>query len=374
MKKNQQLDFSGLKVMDNHCHLFNVEYTPHELERVLSMSLNPMPQEQLRHTMVYRKMLLELGRLLGTDGSEQEVLKVRESRIREGYKKYVETLFYDAGIYALIVDLGYKPAEVDLQIFKTLVPAQVHYIFRIESVLDELWNQFKGQKIQFRPLEDQFYQSLDDAFRSPDVVAIKSIIGYRTGLHVQMVDRSWLIKSKPTEKAFRDFFLLRAMEKAREKGVPVQIHAAFGESNIDILNNNPALLKGMLDQPEYSKVQIILVHGGYPYCFEAGYLASVYPNVYVDLSEMIPFVPLGARSGMSHIFDMCPFNKILYGSDGFLIPEIHWLGAKMAKDAIESLFSEYVREGLFDSAYAMQVAKMVFCETAQRIYGLEDAL
>ena len=122
--------------------------------------------------------------------------------------------------------------------------------------------------------------------------------------------------------------LLRSIEEATKKGVPIQIHAAFGESNINVLNNNPFLLKEFLDHPRYKQSRLILIHGGYPYCFEAGYLASVYPNLYVDISEMIPFVPMGAYQGLSQIFDMCPFNKVLYGSDGFIIPDIHWLAAK----------------------------------------------
>jgi len=141
-----------------------------------------------------------------------------------------------------------------------------------------------------------------------------------------------------------------------------------------VLNNNPFLLKDLLDHPKYGQSRFILVHGGYPYCFEAGYLASVYPNLYVDISEMIPFVPMGAYQGLRQIFDMCPFNKVLYGSDGFIIPEIHWLGAKMAKAALSSLFSQYIEAGLFDHDLALQVGRMVFSETARKLYGLENSM
>ncbi len=141
-----------------------------------------------------------------------------------------------------------------------------------------------------------------------------------------------------------------------------------------MLNNNPFLLKDLLDHPRYKQSRLVLVHGGYPYCFEAGYLASVYPNLYVDISEMIPFVPMGAYQGLRQIFDMCPFNKVLYGSDGFIIPEIHWLGAKMAKAALSSLFSHYIEAGLFDHDLALRVANMVFSETARKLYGLENSM
>ena len=210
------------------------------------------------------------------------------------------------------------------------------------------------------------------AFDIPNMVAIKSIIGYRTGLGVEIVNRRHSFSRHLSEKAFREYFLLKSIERATEKDIPIQIHAAFGESNINILNNNPALLKEVLEHPVYKPARIVLVHGGYPYTFEAGYLASVYPNVYVDISEMIPFVPTGARQGLRNIFDMCPFNKVLYGSDGFVIPEIHWLAARMAREILATLFLEYINAGLFDQELAFQVARMFFFENAKNLYNLPD--
>ena len=99
-----------------------------------------------------------------------------------------------------------------------------------------------------------------------------------------------MLSADVREKTFRDYFLLQGLEKTIQQGIPFQIHAAFGESNINMLNNNPALLKDLLEHPRYNQATIVLLHGGNPYNFETGYLASVYPNVYVDISEMFPFV------------------------------------------------------------------------------------
>jgi predicted TIM-barrel fold metal-dependent hydrolase len=372
MPTSAQLDFSDLSMIDDHCHLFNIESVPHELPRVLSMSLNDMPTEQLQYTLVYRRMLKELRALLEMPAaSDHEVLAVREQRMTNDYPAWIADLWADAVIETLIIDLGYKPAEVDLPTFEKLVPAQVYYMFRIESVLDDLWKQIQAQTIDMKETEDRFFQALSAALDTPNMVAVKSIIGYRTGLAVQMVDRARIMASDPSEKTFRDYFLLETLEWVTQRGLPMQIHAAFGESNINVLNNNPFLLKALLDHPRYQHSRIVLVHGGYPYCFEAGYLASVYPNVYIDISEMLPFVPIGASQGLRQIFDMCPFNKVLYGSDGFVLPEIHWLGAKMAKEALASLFSRYIELGLFDHDLAFHVAGMVFSETARGLYELE---
>ena len=152
----------------------------------------------------------------------------------------------------------------------------------------------------------------------------------------------------------------------------MQIHASFGESNLNLLHNNPLLLKEIFEHPKYNQVKIILVHGGYPYSFEAGYLAAMYPNVFLDLSEMIPFVPLGLRKGLRDMLDMAPLTKIMFGSDGFVIPEIHWLAAKVAKNELALLFTELVKNRLFDVDYGYQVAENIFYKNAQNLYQLES--
>lgn len=360
-------DFSGLPVIDNHCHLFNIDYTEHSLAGVLNMSLNDMPGEQLTNTLFYRKMLLELGKFLGVSGSQENIKDRRKEAMLSDYPGYVNKLFEDANIHTLLIDLGYKPAQVSLKAFEDLVPCRVRYVYRIETVLDEIWK----EKPDFPKAEEKFYQALDDAVSSLNIVALKSIIGYRTGLDVRERHRSDFKGGITGEKEFREYFLQKAIEKCLELNIPMQIHASFGESNLNLLHNNPLLLKGLLDDTRW-RAKIVLVHGGYPYSFEAGYLAAMYPNVYLDISEMVPFVPLGMRSGLKNMLDMCPLTKIMYGSDGFVLPEIHWLGAKSAKEALADIFAGLVEVGLFDEEYALQVAGNIFFNTARDIYRMTD--
>ncbi|MEW5722474.1 MAG: amidohydrolase family protein [Thermodesulfobacteriota bacterium] len=370
MKDMKTLDLSGLPVADNHCHFFHL--TPEEipLARRLSMSLRDMPPDQLENTLVYRLLLRELRRFLKVDGPAEKVLAARRERLKADYRGYVADLFAEAGIACLILDTGYRPVKVDLAEFEAFVRAEVRYVFRLESVLDDLWERVRDGALRFEAAEELFQEAVDRALSAPKTVALKTIIGYRTGLEILPVPRGALVQGPPEEKPFRDYLIREAVVRAADRGVPVQVHAAFGESNIDLRRNNPALLKTFLDDPEVGRARLILVHGGYPHCFEAGYLAAVHPNVYVDLSEMIPFAPRAARHGLRQIFDLCPFNKILYGSDGFVIPEIHWLGARTAKDLLAGLLSEYVADGLFTEEEALETARMILHDNALALYGL----
>ena len=364
-------DIKGLPMVDNHCHLFSIEPPTEDLSRTLSMSINDMPEEQLKFTLVYRSMIKELRSFLGAGESDDEVLAERDRRMKEDYRGYVSSLFGSVNIDTLLIDFGYSPVAVDFQAFAEFTPAKTARIFRIESVLDGSIKQLAEGAVNLDEIEAAFDSKLEEVLKEESVVAIKSIIGYRTGLEIETVRRSDLTGSAFDEKRVRDYFLLRAIGTAVRYEKPVQIHAAFGESNIDVMKNNPALLKKALEGEPCRSASIVLVHGGYPYSFEAGYLASVYPNVYVDISEMIPFAPLGMHHGLRMIFDMCPMNKVMYGSDGFVTPEIHWLGAVTAKDALSRLFMEYVEKGLFSYESIMEVAAMVLAGTANKLYGLE---
>ena len=363
-----RLDLSHFQVIDTHCHFFNVEYQEHNLAKTLTMSLNEVPEEDMRRTLGYRKMLKELKAFLRVEGAERDILAERKRRMEEDYRQYVAGLFKDACIDTLIIDTGYNPPGSSYEAFEEFVPAKVRYVYRIETVLDEVWK----EKLSFDKAEERFCLALDEAFGSLDVVALKSIIGYRTGLHVKEVNRDDLVHGNHSEKKFRDYFFLRAVEKTMEMGCPMQVHTGFGESNIDLLANNPFLLKGFLDNPKYEGSNIIFLHGCYPYSFEAGYLANVYPNVYLDLSEINLLTPYGFRQGIRRILEMCPLSKVMYGSDGFTVPEAHWIGAKVAKEELAYLFSIYIDDGLFDESDALAAAKMILFETSKKLYHLAE--
>lgn len=362
-----QTDISQLPVVDTHCHFFNVEYVEHDLASIFNLSLNDIPQEDLVHTLAYRNAIKELGSFLGTKNSEEEALAERLRRMQKDYRRYVLDIIKDANIETLLIDVGFKPAHVDIEVFEKMMPVNVRYIYRIETVIDELWE----QKHSFAHAEEIFHQALEEAFANPKFIAIKQLIGYRTGLDVKEVKRNYLTKGSPSEKEFRDYFFLRAAEKSIEKGYPIQIHTGFGESNIDMSTNNPLLLKGFLENSKYKEATVILLHGSYPYSFEAGFLGSVYPNVYLDLSAMNLFCPPYVfLDGIKKIFNMCPFSKVMYGSDGEIIPDTHWLGAKVAKGQLSRLFNEYVEDGLFDDNYVQVAARMILFETAHKVYNL----
>ncbi|MEW6081223.1 MAG: amidohydrolase family protein [Bacillota bacterium] len=365
-----ELDLRGFPAVDAHCHLFQVEPRDVDVAKTLSLSLEDMPRDQLENTLVYKAYLKEMARFLGTSGSPAEIMGARATRANGDYQRFVQDLFLDGGIEHLVVDLGYKPASVSLEAFEALVPAGISYVFRIEGVLDEGWNERKG----FEETERALLDALEEA-RHQGVVAVKTIIGYRTGVGVRRTTRGEAKEAYDAgqPKPYRDYFFCLTLGKCLEYGLPLQVHASFGESNIDLLQNNPLLLKEVLDDPEFKKATIVMVHGGYPYSFEAGYLLAMYPNLYLDVSEMIPFVPLGAGRGIASLMDMAPLGKVMYGSDGFIIPDLHWYAAVTARRCLGRVLGEIVERGLLEEDEALAVARDVMAGTARRVFGLKDS-
>jgi predicted TIM-barrel fold metal-dependent hydrolase len=127
----------------------------------------------------------------------------------------------------------------------------------------------------------------------------------------------------------------------------------------------------LLRFPAFRACTVILVHGGYPYCAEAGYLANVLPRVYCDVSEGIPFAGGGARRSYAETLEMAPLSKVVYGSDGFTLPEINYVSALLGKRTLAQALDDLVAGDLLSPSEAEQAARLILADTARRLYGLD---
>jgi len=363
------MDLKDIPVIDAHCHLFDLAYKERNLAELLSLSLEDWDNQLLRETLVYKRLLRELSQFYGVDNEESAVLSLREKKCKESYSLYVKNLFDGVNLKCLIIDLGYKPAAVDLKEFAKFAPCRVEFVYRIETLLDDLWQNKKSFDEALQIFRKTLREQVEEG-----VVAFKSIIGYRTGLDITIPDYAEAQKAYEVdddEKIFRDFFFNETIKMCNESDLPFQIHAAFGESNVNILKNNPLLLKRILDEPQYKDVKLVLVHGGYPYCFEAGYLAGMYPNLYLDFSEIIPWLTFDSKEAIKKILDMAPFSKIMYGSDGFIVPELHFFGALTGKKVFGQIIKELIDANILKQEEGLELAEKVLYKNAKVLFKIK---
>jgi predicted TIM-barrel fold metal-dependent hydrolase len=386
------LDLHRLPVVDSHCHAFLPEKETKSFEEYLTLSDLAIPSEHLTSTLLYRQVLKELSRLLGVRGKDSKVIEERQKLYRRDPADYIGLLFDDAHIETLLVDTGFPTMVSDGYVigreeFSRLTGAEVREIFRIENVVHNL----VADGLPYGEAVERFRGEIDAAV-GRGAVALKSIIAYRTGLEVHRWDEekvkraySALLKEvkdgrpamevmrarNPETKAVYDSFILTGVEESVRHHVPFQIHAGFGDApSIDLRLARPILLHDLLNDPAVKDARIVIVHGGYPWVEEAGFMVNSYPNLYIDLSEAIPHSTVGVKAKLLALLEMAPTSKIMYGSDGFNVPELHWIAAIAAKRGLSEALGEIVSSGTLDEEQALATAKRFLSENARRLYDV----
>lgn len=329
-------------------------------------------------TLYFRRLIRDLAGYFGCDPTLDAVVEARNAAVAsDGYTEYVRKLYADAGLEAVVFDFGVPLPQLDVAEVSAQLPITVAPIFRIEPLIAELlktdygWAEFK------RTYDD----TIDRALTQEGFLGLKSIIAYRTGLDVSPLSRNEDQGFKALDairrglgggsmKMLRDYLLCRAMEHCMEHDVPMQIHTGMGDFEVNLVLCRPAYLMDLLRFPTFRSCNVILVHGGYPYSREAGYMANVLPRVYCDVSEGIPFAAHGARSIFSEILEMTPVSKVVYGSDGYTVPEIIYTSAKLGKQALGQVLDGLVDDGFIGKGDVEEIAGMILAGTANRLYKI----
>ena len=132
---------------------------------------------------------------------------------------------------------------------------------------------------------------------------------------------------------------------------------------------NPALLNSVLKREPYREAKVILIHT-YPYVAEASWMAAALPNVWMDLSEGIPFATTAVDRILATALELAPVNRILYGSDAFSGPEQIWLGAELAKAALGRVMTDLLHKDLVTEEDAAIAARAILSGNARALYGV----
>ncbi|WP_157011598.1 amidohydrolase family protein, partial [Mycobacterium celatum] len=166
-----------------------------------------------------------------------------------------------------------------------------------------------------------------------------------------------------------DRVLLRfGLHQALRLGKPLQFHVGFGDRDCDLHRTNPLYLLDFLRQS--GNTPIVLLHC-YPYEREAGYLAQAFNNVYLDGGLSINYLGARAPAFIARLLELAPFRKIVYSSDGFGPPELHFLGAALWRNGIRQILGAFVADGDWSEADAVRVVDLIAYRNAARIYHLE---
>jgi hypothetical protein len=149
-----------------------------------------------------------------------------------------------------------------------------------------------------------------------------------------------------------------------DTGLPVQLHTGFGDRDLALRGADPALAQPFLAAVP---VPVILLHC-YPYHRQAGWLAQVYPHVYVDVGLTVGHLGVRAGAVLAEYFELAPFGKVLFSTDAYLLPELYLVGAAQFRHALRGLLDGWLADGAIPAADAERVEGLVSGGNARRIY------
>ena len=83
-------------------------------------------------------------------------------------------------------------------------------------------------------------------------------------------------------------------------------------------------------------------------------------------------INLGHRAAalIAETLELIPFVKFLYSSDGFGLPELHYLGAVLFRRGLSAFLRDGLGDGAWTDADAARITRLAACENARRVYRL----
>ena len=331
-----------------------------------------------RSSLLFIESLKALARFLGTSDDLDSVLEARNKRASD-LKAYAAELYSDVKLRTLILS-DYR--------FRSTVgsPIQTKNKVVIHTVMFSSLDSSTSFEEAVRSFED----SLRDYIRNKGFVGMKSMIAYggiRRGTGLDIGNPSDAIAAEEYKdyrasdgkiddnyriKNLEDYFTRRALEMCVDLDVPMEFHTGIGDLDVVTTKCNPMLLGPLLKDEKLRRAKVILLHGSYPYTAEAGWMAHFFPNVYLDAS-ILSFTHLrSAAKKIEEALEMAPYSKLLYSSDGGVLPETHWFGALAAKRAMGLALHHLVEAETLSESEAREVGEHFFHKNAEKLFRISS--
>lgn len=379
------MNFESIPVIDTHAHPFPPDQGAISwgyLRDAMSISFRTTSTRDNDSMLLVRMLKKQLARLLGCPAEPEAIMEARNV-LASDPKSYHQLLWSDAQISTVLVDPGFSSQLIKTEAFSVVVPCPVYEGYRIEQFSKGTTRELPFDYDAFPSFGDMvwaFRAHLDAEASKPEFRFYKSIIAKRTGLKLTVPTEAetmaaWKERPEygaPGEKMLRDFLFHQTAMKALEHDVPFQVHTGHGALDLPWAETNPIEMTHFLNTPMMDQVRFVLVHGGYPFNTEAGYMTSVYPNVFLDFSLMIPWSSIGIARRIEQTLESAPTSKLMYGSDGIMVPELFWISALNARKALGNVLNGLINDDVIDASEATDIAESVLYRTAQRVYDLDD--
>jgi uncharacterized protein len=373
------LDLDAIPIVDNHCHSLLRRQPPDDDAFRIHLTESTFPEIARDHiptSLAYHLAIREMAVLLDCEPTPDAVHAARRDR---GVEWLTREVVERGRFKTWLIDTGYgADTTYSLDELRELAPCRIEEVLRLEPLIERLI------------LEAETFDGFLDAYRASlaglrdrGIVGMKSVIAYRTGLHVREVARGDAADAYRTahaagqrdgrlrieSKPLLDFLIVIAVEESASQGVPIQFHTGLGDPDLDLTLVDPAALR-ILFADRFRAAPIVLLHTGYPYIRSLAYLAAMFPNVYADMGETILFAPGEATEIYRELIGLAPASKLLFSTDASLVPELYWIGARIGRRALGRVLDEHIADGAIDESTALDWAERMLWRNSEAVYSL----
>lgn len=372
------LEEAQLELVDHHCHsVVASDLDRAAFERLLGEGGRPAPPGcsalDTHLSMAVRSWCAPVLGLPAGAPAEEYLARRAELGADEVNRRFLGT-----GAATVVVDTGHRAGELaPLDRLRSWVPGPVLEVARLEVVAEDIEDPGRRAAV---PSAARWADAVADEVdrRRPSVAGWKSVAAYRGGL-----DLDWS-RPSPTAvaAAVREWRAARTADgpprmdhpvlirhlvwAAVDTDMPLQVHTGFGDTDLTLHRANPSLLSPLLAATADAGGPIMLLHC-WPYQREAGYLASVWPHVYVDVGLALPHVGHRAPEVFAELLELAPWHKILYSSDAFGLAELHLLAARLHLAAVADALAPLAAAG-YPPEETSRLAALVTGGNARRAY------
>jgi predicted TIM-barrel fold metal-dependent hydrolase len=348
-------------IIDHHAHNLLL---PRELEAHPFLSITTEAGDgALRHTpstVSHIRAVKQLSEILGCAADWESVQAAIAEKREVPDNVWAKRCF--EGIETALIDDGLDENIVHpWDWHHRLTRSKCKRIVRIEKVAETILKtdirsrlhegSFPEYGALLRAWESRFIAAIEDAINDPNVVGFKSVICYRTGLAVPEsspdpaslgVAFARLLSSGSNRLEDVDLsprfvhLTAKLISESTPARKPFQFHTGLGDNDITLALASPSHLQPFIRT--YPKVPIVLLHASYPFTKEAGYLASTYENVFLDIGEVFPMVSQeGQENVIRESLELCPSEKLFWSTDGHWFPETYLLAVIQVREAMKQV-------------------------------------
>jgi uncharacterized protein len=388
-----RIDLSGSDVIDAHCHPFRtqdlLDSEPRTWETrcmflgtaLLSSNHANLEAaafvEELTETTMFGLALRRwIAEHLGCEPTKEAVVAARDAALRADPPGYARGLLESERVVAVVADEGYPQPTIPREDFEAaLGGVTVHRVGRIEP-----WIVDAREQGTFDGTVQGFEEAVNVAASDPRLIAYKTIIAYRTGLDItdpssadaaSAYDRwredGWR-ESREHAKPVRDFLLRRAFALAKEHDRVFHVHVGAGDPDVNLTHAMPQDAFAFF--VEHQDIPILMIHSGWPWVAEASYVGTVLPNVYLDISELVPWGWGQIDWSLEMVLGSVPAAKVLHGSDESSEPEMFPVSARLVRQALERVLGTFVDRDFLSVTDAESIGKGVLADNVRRLHGI----